>query len=205
MTSPKTPLEPRKRPKQARAQETVDCILAGAARVFRREGWDATTNRIAEAAGVSIGTLYEWFPNKDALLFALAERHVEVAERELDAALDETRPTRDLFTRIQRAILESQRFPSEALALVCDVGRVGSALQERAERLRARTIAEIATRVRRDRPDVADPMARARACFGALGDLTVRALLESPDDDAALAAELLEMAVGHARTPPREG
>ncbi|MGA8744412.1 MAG: TetR/AcrR family transcriptional regulator [Solirubrobacterales bacterium] len=67
-----------KEPRQARSRETFDAILAAAAQVFERQGYaGATTNRIAERAGVSIGSLYQYFPNKDAILFALAERHLE--------------------------------------------------------------------------------------------------------------------------------
>jgi AcrR family transcriptional regulator len=70
-------LRPRKRPSQARSRETVDAILQAAARIFAANGYAAgTTNRIAEAAGVSVGSLYEYFPNKDALLVALMEAHV---------------------------------------------------------------------------------------------------------------------------------
>jgi AcrR family transcriptional regulator len=57
----------------------VDAVLEAAAQLFEREGLAATTNRIAERAGVSIGTLYQYFPNKQALLYALAERHLDAA------------------------------------------------------------------------------------------------------------------------------
>jgi AcrR family transcriptional regulator len=70
-------LKPLKEPKQARSRETFEAILGAAAQVFERKGYaGATTNRIAERAGVSIGSLYQYFPNKDAILVALAERHV---------------------------------------------------------------------------------------------------------------------------------
>ncbi len=81
-------LEPRKKPRQTRSRETVDVILAAAARVFAASGYAATTtNHIARRAGVSIGSLYEYFPSKDAILVALTERHVDEAERELGALL----------------------------------------------------------------------------------------------------------------------
>ncbi|WP_205315735.1 TetR/AcrR family transcriptional regulator [Nonomuraea lactucae] len=68
---------PRKTPRQQRSQETYDAILEAAAQLFERLGYaGATTNKIAERAGVSIGSLYQYFPNKDALLYALGERHV---------------------------------------------------------------------------------------------------------------------------------
>ncbi len=75
---PRPQLKPRKRPSQARSKATVEAILAAAAHVFQRQGYAATTtDRIAERAGVSVGSLYQYFPNKDALLVALAERHID--------------------------------------------------------------------------------------------------------------------------------
>ena len=69
---------PRKRPRQARAQATVDTILAASARVLVKRGFDRfTTNEVATAAGVSIGSLYQYFPNKEALVAALIEKHIE--------------------------------------------------------------------------------------------------------------------------------
>ena len=59
--------------------------MEAAAQVFEREGLAATTNRIAERAGVSIGTLYQYFPHKQALLYELAERHLDAAGRRFDA------------------------------------------------------------------------------------------------------------------------
>jgi AcrR family transcriptional regulator len=76
---------PRKRPRQQRSRDTVDAIVEAAAQVFQREGLGATTNRIAERAGVSIGTLYQYFPNKQSLLYELAERHMDAVGRRLDA------------------------------------------------------------------------------------------------------------------------
>ncbi len=72
--------EPRKRPKQARSVALVERVLDEAARLFESEGYHATTtNHVAEAAGVSVGSLYQYFPNKDALLVGLAERHLDEA------------------------------------------------------------------------------------------------------------------------------
>jgi len=68
---------PRRSPSQQRSKETVDAIVEAAAQVFERHGYAAgTTNRIAERAGVSIGTLYQYFADKDAVLTAVVERHV---------------------------------------------------------------------------------------------------------------------------------
>jgi AcrR family transcriptional regulator len=63
----------------------VSAVLTAAAQVFEERGYaGGTTNRIAEAAGVSIGTLYQYFPTKEALLVALLERHVEETQRALN-------------------------------------------------------------------------------------------------------------------------
>jgi len=79
---------PRRRPRQARAQATVDAIVKATARVLVEEGYDrASTNRIAHAAGVSIGSLYQYFPSKEALVAALVEHHQERMRDALDQAL----------------------------------------------------------------------------------------------------------------------
>jgi AcrR family transcriptional regulator len=71
-------LKPRKQPLQERSRATVEAILEAAAQVFERHGYAAgTTNRIAERAGVSIGSLYEYFPSKDAIVIELGRRHIE--------------------------------------------------------------------------------------------------------------------------------
>lgn len=70
-------MHPRRRPRQARAQATVDAIIQATARVLIEDGYDrASTNRIAQAAGVSIGSLYQYFPSKEALVAALIEEHI---------------------------------------------------------------------------------------------------------------------------------
>ena len=85
-------LRSRKSPLQARSRATVDAILAAAAQVFATHGYAAgTTNRIAERAGVSIGSLYEYFPNKDALLVAILEAHVREGEAILKKTTGELR------------------------------------------------------------------------------------------------------------------
>lgn len=73
-------LTPRKSPRQERSRRTVARILDAAAHVFHEQGYSAaTTNDIADEAGVSIGSLYQYFPNKDALLVALTQQHIESA------------------------------------------------------------------------------------------------------------------------------
>jgi AcrR family transcriptional regulator len=80
--------KPRKRPRQERSQVTVQAILTASAHILTESGYDHfTTNKVAERAGVSIGSLYQYFPNKESLLLALAEHHaheiVQLAQRHL--------------------------------------------------------------------------------------------------------------------------
>ncbi|MFJ6392410.1 TetR/AcrR family transcriptional regulator [Streptomyces sp. NPDC091972] len=71
-------LQPRRTPRQVRAELTRDRVLTAAAHVFAEHGYAAgTTNRIAERARVSIGSLYQYFPNKDAILAELMVRHID--------------------------------------------------------------------------------------------------------------------------------
>ncbi len=88
----------RKQPRQERAKATVDAILRATAHILRNQGYEAcSTNRVALKAGVSIGSLYQYFPSKEALVTALAERHAEqtyglllrTAEKLAGASLEE--------------------------------------------------------------------------------------------------------------------
>lgn len=82
------PDSPRKLPTQARAQATVDAILRAAAHILRTDGWDAcNTNAVAKRAGVSIGSLYQYFPSKEALITMLTEQHATEAHEVLINAL----------------------------------------------------------------------------------------------------------------------
>src|SRR5689334_7261793 len=70
---PKT--RPRRAPKQQRAEDTLEVLVAATERVLARRGFHAaTTNEIAEVAGVAIGTLYRWFPTKEALVGVVVHR-----------------------------------------------------------------------------------------------------------------------------------
>jgi AcrR family transcriptional regulator len=74
----------RRSPKQARPRATCDAILEAASQILERDGADGfNTNAVAERAGVSIGTLYQYFPDKTAILLAAAEREAVSAEPNL--------------------------------------------------------------------------------------------------------------------------
>lgn len=131
-------LQPRKSPTQSRSQRMVDDLLEATARVLIREGWEkASTNRIARMAGVSVGSVYQYFPNKEALVMALAQRHsnqmlglfAETAARLAGAPIEEAVPV------FVRAMLDAHRVEPELhVALVHQVLHVGLEAIEEVER-----------------------------------------------------------------------
>ncbi len=71
-------LRPRKRPVQARSEATVAALFEASIQVLLAAGYRRlTTTRVAERAGVSVGTLYQYFPNRQALILSLIERYLE--------------------------------------------------------------------------------------------------------------------------------
>ncbi len=87
---------------------TVEAILEAAAHVFAEHGYAAgTTNRIAERAGVSIGSLYQYCPHKNTVLVALVERHIEEGLARVEGLLAEVAQTpEDLATLLRRFVAE---------------------------------------------------------------------------------------------------
>lgn len=81
---PPTNTEPRKRPRQARSRVLFDALIEATQRVLASEGVEAvTTARVAEVAGVSIGSLYQYFPSREALIAAVIDHKLEADIREL--------------------------------------------------------------------------------------------------------------------------
>jgi AcrR family transcriptional regulator len=108
-------VSPRKAPRQSRSQATVKAILDATARILVERGFAAvTTNAVAERAGVSVGSLYQYFPNKDALVTALHARHgkqmTAVILRALTKAMDTTLD--DALGGLIEATVEAHRVDS---------------------------------------------------------------------------------------------
>lgn len=83
----------------------METILDAAARVFERHGYArGTTNRIAQRAGVSVGSVYEYFPNKDAIVVALAERELDREQEALVAILTQATPREPLASLLRRFV-----------------------------------------------------------------------------------------------------
>lgn len=109
--------KPRKSASQERSRATVEALLEATARILVKEGYDrASTNRIAQAAGVSIGSLYQYFPSKEALVAGVIERHMqEMMQR-----------TRDALARVARERLEPAT--RELVRVMIDAHRINPRL-----------------------------------------------------------------------------
>ena len=100
----------RRRPRQRRARETFESVLDAVIRILKREGSGAmTTNRIAEVAGVSIGSVYQYFPDKRAIFTALHQRHVDHIDRMVQNKLVEHAASslEDLVRAMVEAMIEA--------------------------------------------------------------------------------------------------
>jgi AcrR family transcriptional regulator len=103
-------VSPRKTPKQSRALVTVDAILEAAARILVEVGYDKlNTNEVARRAGVSVGSLYQYFPNKQSLLAELHFRHATQTSAPIFEALrnSQGKPLRQVIKRIIQANVAS--------------------------------------------------------------------------------------------------
>jgi AcrR family transcriptional regulator len=150
--------EPRKTPVQTRAAVTVEAISEATIQVLLEQGVSRlTTTRVAERAGVSVGTLYQYYPNKQSLLFAVLADHFEHVAVAVEGACDEARqkPLAEMISTVVEAFIDAKMARTDvSLALyqiAADVG--GPALVKRmGQRLRKALAAALQTA-----PDVASP------------------------------------------------
>ena len=147
---------PRKEPRQARARHTVEAIIEASARILEEQGHGGfTTNTVAELAGVSVGTLYQYFPDKDALLGALIARETSLLVEEAAAACSMAAGEQALNTLIVAAVRHQVRRPRLARLLDFEEARLPLDAATRLVRSRFTTIlAEILAR--RDIPKQPD-------------------------------------------------
>ncbi|WP_424921244.1 TetR/AcrR family transcriptional regulator [Streptomyces sp. wa1] len=149
-------LQPRKQPRQARAALTRQRILDAAARVFAEYGYAAgTTNRIAERARVSIGSLYQYYPNKDAILVELLTRHLDAGMIAAPPDQDEPLPEsiEGIMRFLVRNVIENHREDPQLLRVMMEQGPRAPELLEKIAQSERRHIA-YAGRLLRNHPDV---------------------------------------------------
>ena len=188
----KAATKPRKQASQVRSRATVDAIIEATARILITEGFDkASTNRIAEVAGVSVGSLYQYFPGKEALIVAVAERHNRAIMDVVGSALDEIQslPIKDAVRRLVAVAIQAHRIhPDLHRVLAEQIPRVG-ALKEIDMAI---SEAHVAFRNyldrHRDELGVSDIPRAAFVCATSIEALAHNAVLHRPDmlsDDAA--------------------
>jgi AcrR family transcriptional regulator len=103
--------EPRKTPIQARSAVTVEAISEATIQVLLSHGAERlTTTRVAERAGVSVGTLYQYYPNKHALLFAVLEHHMKNVAARVEAACERAchKPLADMIREMVEAYVDAK-------------------------------------------------------------------------------------------------
>jgi AcrR family transcriptional regulator len=131
-TRKKTQISARKRPIQARSARLVADILEAAARVLAKEGARRfTTVRVAEEAGVSIGSLYQYFPSKEALLFRLQTDEWTDTWGVLDEILSDTKLAP--LDRLSKAVLVFFRSEQQEAALRVALDDAGALFRDAPE------------------------------------------------------------------------
>lgn len=197
------PANLRRKPRQARSIAIVDAIIEGAARVFDREGLDATTNRIAVEAGVSVGSVYQYFADKQALLDAVATRHLSEGEALLVRLGAEGDTVTDVETLVRTYVAgvagHHARHPHVHTLYERHVART-DALLERVEALQSRARDDMARQLSRLRPDLPDPRAKAALVVAALG-AGIHQTVVGSEDPPASTEELVQLCLAYLCRP----
>ncbi len=174
-------LEPRKSPVQARSVASVEAILDATIQVLLKIGKERlTTTRVALRAGVSVGTLYQYFPNKSALLQAALKRHMDEITEAIELVCEEQsrRTLREMVTALLTAFLEAKmRDVKISVALYSVSSDVDGAKIVRQMGVRSnRAIARMLSTA--SEPLMADPQLVASMLQGAMAGVS-RRMLES--------------------------
>jgi AcrR family transcriptional regulator len=194
---------PRKEPQQERSRATVDAILTAAAEVFERLGYDrTTTDAIAERAGVSVGTLYQYFATKDALLRKLVERHIAQIVRALTPVILQSAGPAELPTFLsslaQRYFAVRRKAP-RLFQVLYEQAPIPESLLERVLAAEAVARTGVANYLREAPEVVRDPDLGAAMVMVTLEALTVRLIIYPPPDCnvEALQGETVAMLRGY--------
>lgn len=176
---------PRKSASQRRSRLTVDALVEATARVLIKEGYDrASTNKIAAVAGVSIGSLYQYFPSKEGLVAAVIERHTRELSQVVLKALDKVAacPIEIAARELVTAAIDAHRVnPKLHRVLAEEVPRTGRLENIDAVERNARTLFRGYLEAHRGEIDVADLDLAAFVLATTVEALTHSAVLRRPD------------------------
>jgi AcrR family transcriptional regulator len=136
MLAHRIPTEPRKRPRQARSVAAVAAMIEATARIVEIHGLESlTTNRVAELAGVSIGSLYQYFPTKESLLAELIRRERGTLLRDIERATESAADLPAIIEAFVRAGLAHQ-FSRPALSRALEYADTSLPMHEEDRALR---------------------------------------------------------------------
>ncbi|MCA2979996.1 MAG: TetR family transcriptional regulator [Myxococcaceae bacterium] len=199
----------RKQPSQARSQALVASLLEATARILVQDGWDGlTTNRVARKAGVSVGSLYQYFPDKEALVSALIETSADALTQRLVALgphLADAPVEQVVAAIVETTLAVTREEAALHRSVLLQLPRIGAL--EFFERLNQRVADVLAEWIalRRRELDVEDPSLAAFVIVTALDAVTDHALLLRPEllDSARLARQLERLVRGCLGLAPR--
>lgn len=188
-------LEPRKTPVQARSTASVNAILDATIQVLLKVGKERlTTTKVALRAGVSVGTLYQYFPNKSALLQAVLKRHLDIVTSAVELACKEQAGTtlRQMATALITAFFEAKmRNVKTSVALYSVSSDLdGAKIVQQTGIRSSKAIVEMLTSS--SEPLAKDPALVASILLGAMAGVS-RRLLESDSPEKHFAAVQQEL------------
>ena len=201
----KVQTNPRKSASQKRSRLMVDALLEATARILIREGFgNASTNRIAEVAGVSVGSLYQYFPSKEALVAALVARHRQEISQAVQGEFAEAiqLPLGQAVRKLVAVAVKAHRIdPALHRALTEQIPRVGRL--EKAETFNRENYALFRAYLERHRDEirVVDLELAAFVCVTSIEALTHTAVLHqklvSDEATESLVDEATRLLVGY--------
>lgn len=204
MTSEQRRIQPRKQPRQVRAELTRQRILTAATHIFAEYGYAAgTTNRIAERARISIGSLYQYYPNKDAILAELLTRHLDGDRATATLRRHEDLPEslEDIIRVLVRTVIENHLDDPELLRIMIEQAPRSGELLERVTRQEWEIIGDLRDLFDRHPEVLVQDKDTAARLVAVAVELTVHQLIAAPSsiDITRLENELVAMITGYLR------